>query len=115
MSDEPPSEPERGQAGREGSAENMGEGPDAAGGPNQGGAPAEGVGAGAILLGIFLILFGLCLTLVGGGCTALWIYIIFTEGTMDAGALTLLSVAVLAAGLGALWVGIKLLRGGYRR
>jgi hypothetical protein len=86
-------------------------------GPGQIGAPRqdEGLGAGTILLGIFLILFGLCLTLAGGGCTALWIIVMFNDGSVEGGGLLLLSLAVLAAGLATLWVSVKMLSGKYRK
>jgi hypothetical protein len=76
---------------------------------------SQGPGAGAILIGIFLILFGLCIALVGGGCTVLLVTDL--NGVMKSGdgvGFLLLSLVTLAGGLGLLWVGVKLLRGGYR-
>lgn len=71
---------------------------------------SEGPSAGQILIGIFLILFGLCITLVGGGCTVMWIYFIFSEGDMSGGVLFLVSLAALAAGLVVIWAGVKMFR-----
>lgn len=75
----------------------------------------EGPSAGAILVGIFVVLFGLCITLVGGGCTVMWLYVIFSgSGLGDGALLFLVSLAVFAGGLGILWVGAKMLLGKYR-
>jgi hypothetical protein len=76
----------------------------------------QGPSAGQVLAGVFLILFGVCITLAGGSCTVLWIVIVFGEGSSgggfsDGGFLFLLSLATLAAGLVTLWAGVKLLRG----
>ena len=76
---------------------------------------SDGPNVGEILIGIFVILFGLCIALVGGGCT------IFILGSLNASdfagmsVFLLISLAVLALGLLLLWVGFKLARGGYRR
>lgn len=71
---------------------------------------------GEILIGIFIILFGLCIALVGGGCTILLVATL-GEGSGDGGlaALLLVSLAVLAFGLFLAWVGIKLMIGRYRK
>ena len=37
----------------------------------------ESPSAGDILIGIFFILCGLCLALLGGGCTIFWIWAMF--------------------------------------
>jgi hypothetical protein len=76
----------------------------------------EGPGAGQVLAGIFLILFGVCITLAGGSCTVLWIVFVFGESGSsgsfsDGGFLFLLSLATLAAGLVTVWAGFKLVRG----
>ena len=76
----------------------------------------EGPSAGQVLAGIFLILFGVCITLAGGSCTLLWIVFVFGEsgsGTnfSDGGFLFLLSLATLVAGLVTVWAGFKLVRG----
>ena len=77
----------------------------------------EGPTAGQILLGLFMLLFGLCITLVGGGCTLLWL----SEVTSYGGGLQnllnpllLLSIVTFAGGIGLLWIGFKLLTGKYR-
>ena len=71
---------------------------------------SEGPSGGQILAGIFLILFGLCVTLLGGGCTIMWIYFI-ANGETGGAFLFLISLAVLAGGLVTIWAGVKLLRG----
>jgi threonine/homoserine/homoserine lactone efflux protein len=76
---------------------------------------SEKPGAGAILIGIFLILFGLCVTLLGGGCAAFWILEIAGGGTFTgAGGYLLVALVTLAAGLFLLWISVKMLRGKYR-
>ena len=77
-----------------------------------------GPGAGGIIAGIFVILFGLCLALLGGGCTILFIASVpgfGSSGGVEAMPLLLLSVVVLAAGLGLIWLGIKLMTGGFNK
>ena len=59
----------------------------------------------------FLILFGLCITLVGGGCTVMWIAFSLHDHSSDAALLFLVSLAMLAAGLVTVWAGVKMLRG----
>ena len=75
----------------------------------------EGPNAGKVLLGIFMILFGLCIVLLGGGCTILWLSELNSpySGGMGglANPLLWISLITLAGGLGCLWVGIKLLSG----
>ena len=75
---------------------------------------SEGPGAGEILAGIFVILCGLCLTLLGGGCTFIWIVFIFRDAQTDGILLFLFSLATLAAGLLLLWAGVKMLSGKMR-
>lgn len=77
---------------------------------------SEGPNVGDILIGIFVILFGLCITLVGGGCTAM-ILASFSGsgGYSDTGFFLLVSLAVLALGLFLIWVGFKLMTGRYRK
>jgi hypothetical protein len=70
---------------------------------------SEGPGAGQVLIGIFLILFGLCITLVGGGCTIMWIMFI-ANGDTSGAFLFLISLVVLAGGLVTVWAGVKMLR-----
>jgi hypothetical protein len=78
---------------------------------------SEGPGAGDILIGIFIILFGLCITLVGGGCTVLLVGFVGQSGSGDASlaGLLLVSLAVLALGLFLTWVGFKMMTGRYRK
>ena len=71
---------------------------------------SKGPSAGAILLGIFLILFGLCITLVGGGCTLMWIAFGLHDHSSDAALLLLVSMATFAGGVAILWAAVKLLR-----
>ena len=71
----------------------------------------EGPSTAQVLIGIFLVLFGVCITLAGGSCTLLWIIFVLGEGHADGGMLFLLSLAVLAGGLVTIWAGIKLVRG----
>jgi hypothetical protein len=69
----------------------------------------RGPGAGKIIAGIFLILFGSCVTLVGGGCTILMFGVVF-QGPGGGGiGLLLISLAVLAGGLASIWAGIRLM------
>ena len=80
----------------------------------------RGPGAGNIIAGIFLILFGLCLTLLGGGCTVLWIGMLASEGggagdLYSAAPLMLISLVVLGAGVAMIWLAMKLMRGGFNR
>jgi hypothetical protein len=74
------------------------------------GSVSEGASAGQILVGIFLILFGLCITLVGGGCTLMWIAFSLHDHSSDAALLFLVSLATLAGGLVTVWAGVKMLR-----
>jgi hypothetical protein len=86
-------------------------------GPGPGsGPPEEGPGTGAVLIGCFVIAFGLCITLVGGGCTVLLLSLIVGEpgGASEGMLLLLLSLALLALGIWLLWVGFKLMTGRYR-
>ena len=65
-----------------------------------------------ILGGIFLILFGACVTLVGGGCTFLWIAEM--RHLLNFGGIFLLfaSTAILAVGLFSIWRGVRMLSAG---
>ena len=73
----------------------------------------DGPSGGQILVGIFLILCGLCVTLLGGGCTIMWFYLLATQGALGGGSgpLFLVSLVMLAGGLVTIWAGVKLLRG----
>jgi hypothetical protein len=79
-----------------------------------------GPGAGHILLGIFLCLFGLCITLLGGGCTIMWISMAAESSGYGGGLLALtnplfiISIAVLVGGVFTIWIGIKFLRGKFQ-
>lgn len=74
---------------------------------------SEGPSAGAILLAIFLILFGLCFTLLGGGCAIFWLWAMLQGGSSmnGSGDFMMIGVVTLAVGLLLLWVSVKLLRG----
>ncbi len=63
------------------------------------------------IAGLFLILFAILLILAGGGCTIA----LFAMGatTTDAIPLILISLAVLGAGVTAMWFGVRLMRGRY--
>jgi hypothetical protein len=74
--------------------------------------------AGQLLVAIFLILCGLCLVLVGGGCSLLWIAAMFgvgdngIAGNYELGIpLLLVSLAALGAGGVVLWAGGKVALG----
>ena len=76
---------------------------------------SEGPGAGNIIAGIFLILFGLCITLLGGGCTVMMMAEFDSMMTNGAWPLMLLSLVTLGGGLALIWLGIKLMTGGFQR
>jgi hypothetical protein len=67
---------------------------------------SDGSSGGRIVAGIFIVLCGLCLALVGGGCT---IFILGQRTYGDTGLFLLIALAVLALGLFLLWIGFKLL------
>ena len=71
---------------------------------------SQGPGAGQILVVIFLLLCGLCLTLLGGGCTAMWLFFLYSEGSVEGG-FFVMSLVALAVGILLIWVGFRLLRG----
>jgi len=77
----------------------------------------SGPGAGGIVAGIFLILFGLCLTLLGGGCTIMWVVSMSSAygGGTEAFPLLLLSFVTLGAGIALIWLGVKLMTGGFNK
>jgi hypothetical protein len=74
-----------------------------------------GPGTGDILGGIVLIFFGLCILLVGGGCTIAWFMIMFTDrtgiGRTDGWGMLLISMVAAAAGLFAIVKGVQMFRG----
>jgi len=67
-----------------------------------------------LLIGMFMILAGLCLALLGGGCTLLMLGSINELAGSGGGVLLLISLAVLGGGLGMMWIGFKLVTGRYR-
>ena len=72
----------------------------------------EGSDVGTVIAAIFLIIFGLCVTLLGGACTVLWIVLMVSEsGSIESMSISLLllSAAVLAGGIFAIVMGIRLL------
>lgn len=75
----------------------------------------EGPGAGNLIAGIFLILFGLCVTLLGGGCTVLLISEIDMMTSASSLPLLAVSLVTLGGGVSLIWVGVKLMTGGFRR
>ena len=78
----------------------------------------KGPDAGSIVAGIFLVLFGLCITLLGGACTLMFVGSFSTMSGADYGGMTplfLISLVTLGAGISMIWLGVKLLRGGFNR
>lgn len=79
----------------------------------------RGPSAGAILVGIFLTLFGLCLLLTGGACTIIWlgsIPALITYGVQKSQfVLFAISVGTLLLGLLCTVKGVGMARGKYRR
>ena len=74
----------------------------------------EGPNTAGIIAGIFLILCGLCLTLLGGGCTLF----MFSESAMLQGGgmlFLLLSLIILGGGVAMIWLGIKVMTGRFQR
>ena len=78
-----------------------------------------GPDAGGVIAGIFVILFGLCLTLLGGGCTALFLSSVFDTTAPGVAyevlPLFLIALITLGAGIALIWLGIKLMTGGFRK
>ena len=77
----------------------------------------EGVHVGDILIGTFVILFGLCFTLVGGVCATMWAGMLFEPGGGGRGgslAMLIVSLAAVAFGLFVLYHGQRIARGRYR-
>ena len=74
-------------------------------------------GPGAILGGIFMILFGLCLLLAGGACTILWSDVLLHDPGSNGDGIVLLLVSIFIAGSGILFMvqGVRMLRGSVRR
>jgi hypothetical protein len=76
---------------------------------------SDGPNPGAILLGIFLVMCGLGVTLLGGGCTIMMLADIGNLFRFGGILFLALSVMILCAGLSAIWLGIKMFRGDDRR
>ena len=74
----------------------------------------QGPGAANIVAGIFLIISGLCLILLGGGCS---IFLVMMIGESSSGGdtsiipLLLLSILILGAGIALIWLGARLMSG----
>ncbi len=73
----------------------------------------NGPSGGDIVAGVVLILFGLCILLVGGGCTIFWLMLMLDRsswGGSDGPGLLLVSLVAAAAGLFAIVKGVQMLR-----
>ena len=66
---------------------------------------------GAVLAGVFLILVSLCLILAGGGCTIFLGYYMVNQPSTDMLPMLVVSLAVLAGGLGMFWSGARMISG----
>jgi hypothetical protein len=77
--------------------------------------PGEGPGTGGILLGSFIVLFGLCLALLGGGCTVILLADMRNVAAYGGWFFLVVALAILAAGLALIRLGVKLARGDYRK
>lgn len=76
----------------------------------------KGPDAGSIVAGIFLLLFGLCITLLGGGCTIMFLGSgMGGGGYYEATPFFLFSLVTLGAGLALIWLGVKLMTGGFNK
>ena len=79
----------------------------------------KGPGPGGFVAGIFLILFGLCLTLLGGGCTTSILLslpmISGGVGGYDWIPYFLMSLVTLGAGVSLIWLAVKLMSGDFRK
>ena len=77
-----------------------------------------GPGSGNTFVGIFLILFGLCLTLGGGGCSIMLGTgegNVFEPGQHSYKPFLYLTLAVLGVGLALIGIGMKLMKGGFSK
>ena len=71
-----------------------------------------GPSAGAILIGFFLILCGLCLIFVGGGCAAFFILeMLASHHDPESAGYVMIALLTFGAGLLLLRVSIRMLRG----
>ena len=75
------------------------------------------VGAGAMIGGIFLIMFGMCLFLAGGGCTVIMLVLVAGEPGSGADAIGIILPAMVigAVGLLAIYGGVRLCSGKRRQ
>jgi hypothetical protein len=62
-------------------------------------------GAGGAIAGIFLLVCGICLLLVGGGCTIAWLWAMLSAPATGLSGLPLLLLSAATA-----WAGIMLVR-----
>jgi hypothetical protein len=76
---------------------------------------SNGNNAGNVIAGIFLLLFGLCVTLLGGGCTVLMLYEFESVVSGGGAPLMLLALVTLGGGLALIWLGFRLITGGFNR
>jgi hypothetical protein len=79
----------------------------------------KGAHVGDLLVGSFVILFGLCITLAGGACITLWVTWMIPGGASGGGGalgifLLLVSLGVAALGIFAIYHGIRIARSRYR-
>lgn len=75
---------------------------------------SKGPSVGLILVGLFVVLFGLCIALVGGGC-AILILLEPPRGELAGGLgiFLLIALAVLGVGILILWGGYKVVKAAY--
>ena len=75
-----------------------------------------GPSGGTVLAAIFLILAGLCLTLLGGGCTLMFLsdmrMLTSTSGYFP---ILMIALVILGGGIAMIWLAVKLLRGGFNK
>jgi hypothetical protein len=64
-----------------------------------------------VLGGIFLILFGLCMLLVGGGCTVVLVLVMTESHSAGEGSLLVVSLAIAGAGIFAIVYGFRMASG----
>jgi hypothetical protein len=71
-----------------------------------------GPGAGKTIVGFFLILFGLCITFLGGGCAAFFILEMFgSHSDPESAGYVMIALLTFGAGVLLLRVSIRMLRG----
>lgn len=71
--------------------------------------------AGNIIAGVILVLGAIVCLLLGGGCTVFLLFGGGMSGSMSPEILPflLISLAILGAGVGGMWIGIRLIAGKY--